>query len=237
MDGRVLKRHRWTIAELYGLEKDIIKRNKLPIKPRPIKIIYHEVDYGGRAGVQLELSSSSLKSCNKNELIDILKHELVHYVRGTNHGHDLKFLNVCKRIGSSIGQYELGRNYDEARARGQLVSTLANGEEKCSIMKYPTWKIFNYNMVECEAQGMLFRGLRRYNGLSLKEVASEAGLSRYMIKLIESANNVKRPWGRHAINRKRYSRYIDDALLMKILFAINRLARRKARASRKAGYP
>jgi DNA-binding XRE family transcriptional regulator len=179
--------------EIVRIQKDIIKKFFPGLKPRRIKIVDAGGKFSGRAAKELEVDVNFLANCIREELKDLIKHELIHYYL-PKQGHNTNFLKECKRLGLALkdDSYEYNRWYEEGIVLGLVEETPPSEEGIITAVrkKKPRWDYFWGEVVYNTDEGWIFRRLRRYANLSQKELAQRAGLSIYQIGLIEKSKCV-----------------------------------------------
>lgn len=99
----------WTIEqvrnELNNLRiADGLPEIKVPVKINPrLSRTLGRVRYTGLRPTSIEFSQDLLKDGTDNDIINVIKHEYVHYYllvkTGENHGHDAMFKAKCAAIG------------------------------------------------------------------------------------------------------------------------------------------
>ena len=173
--------------KLFELQQILIREYFPKLKARKIKIV-KTGEYDGKAGAYLEISKSFLEIANKKEIIDLLKHELIHYYLPVGDGHNDSFLRMARKIKCPILDYENSSFIDEMETIGR-VEELPNGTLK--VYKKSNWDVFKAGpLYNSEHGGSLFRILRKRRRLSRKDVAKWAGISVYMLKKLEERASV-----------------------------------------------
>lgn len=174
-------------AEIFGLEKKLIKEYFNGVRPRTIKIV-DDVDFDGKAGTKLEISRDFLKNCTKEELIALLKHELIHYKLSQGDYHSDRFIEESERVGLKVTEYVLERNYEEGLYLGCAEERIEK-DGSCTLIEHkkPQWRLFEETLLNSEHRGSAFRVLRKRIWISQKELAKRAGISLYMVRKIENS--------------------------------------------------
>jgi DNA-binding XRE family transcriptional regulator len=202
-----------SVEEIYELEKVLIAEYFPGLRPRAIEIV-DGCSFDGAARKHLLINKEFLAKCTKEELIDLLKHELIHY-KLPGKGHDNNFMEESERVGNPITDYETNRLYEELRVIGMIEEKIEeDGKVSIDLCKKPRWELFESGYVmNSTNHGYCFRMLRQYLGLSQQEVASRAGISVYMLRKIEGTRN---------LYDSKYNQYDDDdkSFLEKVFDAI-----------------
>jgi DNA-binding XRE family transcriptional regulator len=177
-----------TKKKIFEMEKQLINKHFKGIEPREIELV-GDATFNGRAGEKLEIDRNFLEKCTEAELIDLLKHELIHYFL-PGQGHDKDFLDKAEEVESTIGNYVGNAYINELKPMGFLEEVVGEDNKSATIyhQKRPQWRLFED--VDWPL-GTRLKMLREYTKLSREEVASEAGISKDMLMEIENAESLE----------------------------------------------
>ena len=178
-------------TEIFELEKKLIKEYFNGVRPRTIKIVDSN-DFLGRASTNLEISRDFLNRCTKEELINLLKHELIHY-KLPREGHYDKFIKEMERVGLEVDKDILSLNYEEGLNFGCIKEgRIKNGVITTVKYERPRWGLFEEVLYRSEHQGYAFRMLRNRVAITQRELAHKAEISLYMLRKIENSKDLYR---------------------------------------------
>lgn len=204
-----------TEKEIFEMEKELINKHFKGIEPREIEIIEGDPDIHGRAGETLEIYRNFLDGCTEAELINLLKHELIHYFL-PEQGHDKDFLDKAEEVGCRIGDYGRDAYIEELKPMGFLEEVVDEDNKSATIRyhKRPLWRLL-FEDVDWPL-GARLQKLREYTKLSREEVASEAGINRDMlmeIENVETLEHVEKWWD---VDEMTFKPLFDEELIRRV---------------------